>query len=1235
MGQEALDCLSELYELLREEDLWGGLWTKRAKHVETLAAITLEQQGFFEEAQASYELAMEKIKTDFASSTAPIAHKSEYMLWEKHWIRCSKELNQWETLMEYGQTKGCLNPMLVLESSWRLPNWQVMKDALFQVEHNCPKEVMYKVAIFKGYAYISDPTDQHIQLVDRMAEAASTFCIKEWRRLPPIVSHVHLQLLQAAQQIMELSEAGQIQAGFLPSAAGRGTQSLHDMKAIVKTWRNRLPILADDLSHWSDIFSWRQHHYQAIVNHYEAQNAAPGSAPSILPSVAASPVPSVGPGSIPGTGPLPLNPLATGANDATSASIMLGVHASAQSIIHFGKIARKQGLNSVCMDSLNRIHSIPSVPIVDCFQKIRQQVKCYLQMADAHIATNASTSAAGQRNELQEGLEVIENTNLKYFNKEMTAEFYALKGMFLARAQRSEEANKAFSAAAQLHDNLNKAWSLWGDYLESLFTKDRWEQRQMGLAVSAVTCYLQSCRHQNESKSRKYLAKVLWLLTYDDEELSLEKAIKNYNAGIPPINWLPWIPQLLTWLVRSEGKLILEILTQVGRVFPQAVYFPIRTLYLTLKLEHRERYRGDPSALVQLQHQQNQQQQQQQQQGSQSSSGTGDGQQQTSSQPGTPGGQQQQPHTAPNLQVPPAMWRCSKIMHTQRDIHPTVLHSLEGIVDQMVWFKENWYEEVLRQLKQALAKCYAVAFENRTNVQETTVTPNTLNFVKKVVSTFGVGVENVSSVSSSYATAASESLARRAAATANDPVFQKMKLQFTADFDFSTSNAMKLHNLISKLKKWIKILEAKTKVLPKSMLVEEKCRFLSTFSQTTAEVELPGEFLIPRHNHYYVRIARFMPRIEIVHKHNTAARRIFIRGHNGKIYPYLLVNDSCLSDARREERVLQLLRLMNHYLGKQKETAKRFLSFTVPRVVAISPQTRLVEDNPSSLSLLDVYKERCAKKTIDPDSPIAKYYDKLAAVQARGSQASHQVLRDILKDIQKDLVPVTLLKEWAEQTFPSATDYWTFRKQFTLQMSLIAMTEYVLHLTRLNPDMIYIHQDSGLLNVSYFRFDVDDMSGELEANRPVYFRLTHNLTELMTPIGVSGPLTASMISAARCLIQPNFKLYSILKTILRDEIMAWYKKIVTENPSLLQGLTSSSSSQSSQGSSSSQPLQPSSQIPGEKIVVMVNKAVNNIMTRLHTVADFNGGESKAGTLVTSANSPDNLCRMDPAWHPWL
>jgi len=108
---------------------------------------------------------------------------------------------------------------------------------------------------------------------------------------------------------------------------------------------------------------------------------------------------------------------------------------------------------------------------------------------------------------------------------------------------------------------------------------------------------------------------------------------------------------------------------------------------------------------------------------------------------------------------------------------------------QMVWFRENWYEEVLRQLRQALVKCRAVAFENRANVAEASVTPHTLNFVAKLVSTFGVGVENnvASVVTNTFSSAASESLARRAQATAQDPVFQRMKSQFTSDFDFRSN----------------------------------------------------------------------------------------------------------------------------------------------------------------------------------------------------------------------------------------------------------------------------------------------------------------------------------------------------------------------------------------------------------------------------------------------------------------
>lgn len=92
---------------------------------------------------------------------------------------------------------------------------------------------------------------------------------------------------------------------------------------------------------------------------------------------------------------------------------------------------------------------------------------------------------------------------------------------------------------------------------------------------------------------------------------------------------------------------------------------------------------------------------------------------------------------------------------------------------------------MLRQLQQGLAKCYSVAFEKCGAVSDAKITPHTLNFVKKLVSTFGVGLENVSNVSTMFSSAASESLARRAQATAQDPVFQKMKGQFTTGEDRS------------------------------------------------------------------------------------------------------------------------------------------------------------------------------------------------------------------------------------------------------------------------------------------------------------------------------------------------------------------------------------------------------------------------------------------------------------------
>jgi len=38
-------------------------------------------------------------------------------------------------------------------------------------------------------------------------------------------------------------------------------------------------------------------------------------------------------------------------------------------------------------------------------------------------------------------------------------------------------------------------------------------------------------------------------------------------------------------------------------------------------------------------------------------------------------------------------------------------------------------------------------------------------------------------------------------------------------------------------------------------------------------------------------------------------------------------------------------------------------------------------------------------------------------------------------------------------------------------------------------------------------------------------------------------MTAAIVSAARCLAEPHFSVQSVLRAVLRDEMIAWHKKV--------------------------------------------------------------------------------------------
>lgn len=94
-------------------------------------------------------------------------------------------------------------------------------------------------------------------------------------------------------------------------------------------------------------------------------------------------------------------------------------------------------------------------------------------------------------------------------------------------------------------------------------------------------------------------------------------------------------------------------------------------------------------------------------------------------------------------------------------------------------FRENWYEDLLKQLRQALAKCFEVAFSQRENVYNAQVTPQVMNFIRKVVSTLG-SVESPMPQSSGTGCSADS---KKPVSGVQDAMFQKIRNQFLTDFD--------------------------------------------------------------------------------------------------------------------------------------------------------------------------------------------------------------------------------------------------------------------------------------------------------------------------------------------------------------------------------------------------------------------------------------------------------------------
>ncbi|KAJ5114009.1 hypothetical protein N7456_002543 [Penicillium angulare] len=1189
-----LDALVEVYAGLQEDDFFYGAWRRRCKFVETNAALSYEQQGMWDKSQQLYENAQIKAR----SGAMPFS-QGEYFVWEDHWLICAQKLQQWEILSDFAKHEN-LNDLL-LESAWRnIENWQSegnreQLESLIKSVSDAPTP---RRTFFQAFMALLQyhTKKENMQDFNSVCDESIQLSIRKWLQLPKRITNAHIPILQHFQLLVELHDASHI-CGSLAQTNERNLDTKSaELKLLLGTWRDRLPNLWDDINTWQDLVTWRQHIFQLINGTYL----------SLLP---------------PQTN-----------NVASNSYAYRGYHETAWIINRFAHVARKHQMPEVCINQLSRIYTLPNIEIQEAFLKLREQAKCHYQ----------------NPKELNSGLDVINNTNLNYFGPQQKAEFYTLKGMFLAKLDQTNEANEAFGVALYYDLRLAKAWSEWGQYSDQRFKA---APANYELASNAVSCYLEAAGLYKSAKSRKLLSRILWLLSLDNDEGQIANAFENFKGDTPVWYWITFIPQLLTSLSHREARLCKAVLVKIAKLYPQALFFLLRTNredMLSIKKQHDQK-----------QEKLNRARQQQQQSSSPSQKPNGEASpaqkpptsvpapsaspanqaanlptaqspaqnqsaQQSPAQPPSqvqaspsqaqtpipPG--QAQPQGAPgHLQVPGQ----AGTPQQQPAQQPQQNQGATTGENEKEPLKKPWEysDEIMSGLKTAFP-LLALSMETMVDqIHKNFKCPPDEDAYRLIVALLNDGLAYVGRMPGSYAQdfklpTATEANITRFAETILPAHIRK---SFEADF---VSKKPTMYEYIQKLRRWRDKFEEKLDRRPQSGNLENYSPHLSEFRFLKFdEVEVPGQYLLHKDkNQDFVRIDRFLPDVDLVRGIGVCHRRLKIRGHDGSIQAFA-VQHPAARHCRREERILQLFRIFNGLLAKRKESRRRNLYFHLPLMVPLAPHIRLVRDDSSYISMQGIFEDYCRRAGINKDEPVLFTMDRmrsLAETKQNRSPDQQQVLRtEILTAVQDKWVPSTVVLEYFQQTYPNFADFWLFRRQFAYQYAAVAFMTYVMHIGNRYPNKILISRSTGDIWGAELIPTINPAKAIFYNPEQVPFRFTPNIQTLLGPIATEGLFACAMMAISRCLTEPRHELEQQLSIFVRDEMMFWAT------------------------------AQHRGSLPVPQLRELVNNNSDIIVNRAVSLASPPEGNLPANQttidLISKAVNPQHLSSCDALWMPYL
>lgn len=501
--QRALRAVLAIHSDVGDSDSYKILSRLFCEKPATDLALSLDAFSLHQESQCVLMKAVSDIQNTTQQNQVVQMNSFEMETLEHEWVESCRRLSQWDIL--YGYAEALHLSQVSIEAAAIRGDWENVRR--LRVTPSVVASLEMGLPSFKLYDVMMSIRENKFAEADRICALIVQMTLFRWKNMPIITAgcSVHRDLMNVFHRVIEMRESTGMIMEVLKQSQKDRSHDFPDLKGILETWRDRLPDVRDDMSVWDATMLWRTNVFQIIQS---------------------------------------------SVRNVQDASQLASLHDTPWTVVKLAKAATKRKLPDVALLNLSKLDSISTMDVTDCFTKLREQIVVCLS----------------SEKELSGGLNIINSTNLEFFDWPQKAELFRLKGIFLERLGQITAAEQAFSQSVQMCPANAKSWFSWGCFFYKVYLKER-------TAANAISCMVPIMKavEYGLAKARPYLARVIEFLAVESDS-SVGTAFQSVAPGVPEWAWLSFLPHLFDCLQRRESAIVKPLLMRIAEKYPQAVF---------------------------------------------------------------------------------------------------------------------------------------------------------------------------------------------------------------------------------------------------------------------------------------------------------------------------------------------------------------------------------------------------------------------------------------------------------------------------------------------------------------------------------------------------------------------------------------------------------------------------------------------------------------------------------------